>query len=138
MKICIFTPKFSYSAYIKRGIKEYTKRLSRYCQLTQVEYNSMEQLQALVLEKYFIISISSNFQTITSETFAHNLDQLGINGQSKIALCLLEGKDSYSMKENSNNFALSKMSLSQDISLLMLYEQLYRSYRITLGEPYHK
>lgn len=167
MKLVIFTPKSTYSGYIKSGIKEYAKRLSRYCQISHTDYSTIEELQTLVADKYFVLTISPVFNTITSEQLASSIDKIGIDGYSSIALCLLDSahsfksydsthsKDSIQLYNSTNSirshsttgesadsistyFALSKMALSQESALLLLYEQLYRSYRIIYGEPYHK
>lgn len=159
MKITIYTPKNTQPSFIKAGISEYSKRLSRYCKLKEIEYTSINQLQQKLSERSTIVTIASRFPTITSETLAQTIDQIGISGVSSISFCLLteEGltewnaslysKDSIdthtidAIKDSASYltaFALSNMILSLDVSLLLLYEQIYRSYRILSGEPYHK
>lgn len=159
MKITIFTPKHTQLSFIKSGIKEYTKRLSRYCQLKEVEYTSIAQLQQKISDKSITILVASKYETITSEALAQTIDQIGISGNSSINFCLLTAEGQKEMEQLGSSFlsstadlleitsetpsylttfALSKMNLSPEISLLLLYEQVYRSYRILNGEPYHK
>jgi 23S rRNA (pseudouridine1915-N3)-methyltransferase len=148
MKIVIFTPKSTYPTYIKDALTEYSKRLSRYCQLSHIEYTMLDELTTMIKDSSFIITISTHCSTITSEQLANTIDHIGIVGYSSIALCLIasnpEALSSVVVNSLSSDasiithFSLSKMSLSPESSLLLLYEQLYRSYRIIHGEPYHK
>lgn len=148
MKILLYTPKTTYSGYIKDGIKEYAKRLSRYCQLKHIEYSSVEQLLQKTDDRSVLITLSTTYDTITSEALAQTIRQIGVAGHSSISFCLIQDEDIpiFSLSDRgitripevTTEFALSKMSLSTEMSLLLLYEQIYRGYRIINNEPYHK
>jgi len=155
MKITLLAPKDFIPSYIKEGIHEYTKRLSRYCQLNLLEYTSIHESLQLLDDKCYILWVSEKFDTLTSESLASTIETLGIGGISSIAFCLIDKPIDISADLNADlnvdsnalaeaeprflkQFSLSKMSLSHETALLLMHEQLYRSYRIIHGEPYHK
>ncbi len=111
--------------------KEYEKRLSRYCKISLVTIKSIEELND-VKSKVYKILLNSNGQTLSSEDLAEKINHLGLTGKSDIAFMLV---DECACDEH---LALSKMDLGTGIATTVLYEQIYRAYRIMRNEPYHK
>lgn len=125
MNITINYKKRIKNSYIKSGISEYKKRISRFC---KIEINDRYK----VSEKTFIIKISKKAEPISSEEFAKNIDSIFISGKSNIIFV-------FNGYENSNfSLNLFNIDIEDEILILLLYEQIYRSLKINNNETYHK
>ena len=77
---------------------------------------------------------------ITSEEFASFISNCGVTGNSNIvfiiggSLGLSEGV----IKRANYKLCFSKMTFPHQLFRVMLLEQVYRGFRITNNEPYHK
>lgn len=159
MKISIVTVGKIKEKFLKDAIAEYSKRLGKYCKLEIIEVadektpdNASEVVEDLirakegerilkqVKEDSFVITLEINGKQLTSEELAHKIDSLGIQGQSHLTFIIGGsiglGKDVLAR----SNYALSfsKMTFPHQLMRVILLEQIYRSYRIIHGEPYHK
>jgi 23S rRNA (pseudouridine1915-N3)-methyltransferase len=115
------------------GIKEYEKRLSRYCKIKLQHFKNEEQLLRKLSDKTYKILVSVKGRTVTSEELAEKINQLGITGKSDVTIII--GADNLSHDEV---LAISPMEMDLGIKTLIMFEQIYRSYRILNNEPYHK
>ena len=141
--------------YIKLGIEEFSKRLSRYCKLTMVEVppdNASEREMELIKDKegkqilnkikdnMYVIAMDLQGDMKTSEQFAKQLSQLALSGDSNVAF-IIGGSLGLSdeVKKRANyKLCFSKMTFPHQLFKLILLEQVYRAYRINNNEPYHK
>lgn len=131
LSIMIVAPKTVIPSYYESASKEYIKRLKRYCTLSLQSYDETVSLSNL-LSGYYTIQVSLKGLPKDSIEFSQHLQNLSLNGSSKIAFLLdiaFSGDDS---------LRLSSLSLSPDLSFVCMLEQLYRAFRIWYGEPYHK
>ena len=100
--------------YIKLGIEEFSKRLSRYCKLTMVEVpdektpdNASEREMELIKDKegkqilnkikdnMYVIAMDLQGDMKTSEQFAKQLSQLALSGDSNVAFIIGGSLGSY-------------------------------------------
>ncbi len=145
--------------YLKLGIEEFAKRLTRYCKLTMVEVpdektpdgaseREMEIIKnkegQLILNKIkdnmYVIALDLAGDMKTSEQFARQLSQLAVSGDSNVAFVIggsLGLSDDVKRRAN-NRLCFSKMTFPHQLFKVMLLEQIYRAYRINNNEPYHK
>ena len=119
------------------AIAEYSKRLSAYCTIRLV-CKPIKALEPFLIKQNFsdhtcCYQVLPGTDTYTSEDFAGNLDQLGIHGTSSVYFFI-----GYPVCISMSPIHLSSMELSTGLSGVVLYEQLYRSYRILNPQPYHK
>lgn len=159
MKITILAVGKIKEKYFVDAIKEYSKRLSRYCKLEIIEVadektpeNASEREEALIrnregerLRKYikegaYVISMAIQGKQYSSEEFSAKLDRLGIQGESHIIFIIggSIGIDEGILKESKECISFSKMTFPHQMMRVILLEQIYRGYRIMRGEPYHK
>lgn len=145
--------------YIKLGIEEFSKRLSRYCKLTMTEVadekipEGVKELEIeriknkeghLILNKVkenmYVIAMDLQGEMKTSEQFAQQLSQLALRGDSNIAFIIggSLGLSNEVKKRANYRLSISKMTFPHQLFILILLEQLYRTYRINNNEPYHK
>lgn len=68
------------------------------------------------------------------------IDKLGIGGTSHIAFIIggSLGLDQRVLKQSDMLLSFSDMTFPHQLMRVILLEQVYRSYRIINGEPYHK
>ena len=145
--------------YIQDGIKEFSKRLSRYCNLDIIEINDEkapenlsqkemeivkskegEKILSKILQNAYVISLVIEGKQLTSEGLAETMENLMITGTNDI--CFIIGGSLGLSQEviNRSDYKLSfsKMTFPHQLMRLILLEQVYRGFRIMKGEPYHK
>ena len=68
------------------------------------------------------------------------INQLGIDGKSHIQFVIggSLGLHSSILKRANYSLSFSDMTFPHQLMRVILLEQIYRSYRIIEGEPYHK
>lgn len=159
MKITIITVGKLKEKYLKDAIAEYSKRLSKYCKLEIVEVadektpenasevvedairsKEAERILKYVKEDAFVITLEIAGKQLTSEEFADKIGQLGVRGISHIIFVIGGsiglGKEVLAKSDFALSF--SKMTFPHQLMRVILLEQVYRSFRIISGEPYHK
>ncbi|MGN0421621.1 MAG: 23S rRNA (pseudouridine(1915)-N(3))-methyltransferase RlmH [Lachnospiraceae bacterium] len=159
MKITLITVGKIKEKYLKDAIAEYSKRLSRYCKLEIIEVTDektpdhasesvedairskeAERIQKYIKEDAYIITLEIGGKQLTSEELAEKIDKLGIQGVSHIIFIIGGsiglGREVLSRSDYALSF--SKMTFPHQLMRVILLEQIYRSYRIINGEPYHK
>ncbi len=159
MKITIVTVGKIKEKYLKDAIEEYSKRLSKYCKLeifevadektpenaSEVVEDGIRAKEAERILKYikddaFVITLEIQGKQLSSEELAEKIEKLGVQGTSHI-LFVIGGSIGLGKEVLArSNYALSfsKMTFPHQMMRVILLEQVYRSYRIMNGEPYHK
>lgn len=145
--------------YFRDAIAEYQKRLSRYCKLQIIEVadektkeNASEAENDLIRKKEgerilkhikdsdYCISLEIDGKMLTSEGLSKEIDHLGLAGKSSLVFVIggSIGLDTAVLKRSDYALSFSKMTFPHQLMRVILLEQIYRSYRIMRGEPYHK
>lgn len=145
--------------YFRDAIAEYQKRLSRYCKLQIIEVadektkeNASEAENDLIRKKEgerllkhikdndYCISLEIDGKMLTSEGLSREIDRLGLAGKSSLVFVIggSIGLDTAVLKRSDYALSFSKMTFPHQLMRVILLEQIYRSYRIMRGEPYHK
>lgn len=159
MKITLITVGKIKEKYLKDAIAEYSKRLSRYCKLEIIEVadektpdQSSEAVDNAIRDKegerilkhirddMFVITLEIAGKMLTSEELAEKMENLGIQGNSNIVLVIggSIGLGREVLKRSDYALSFSKMTFPHQLMRVILLEQVYRSFRIINGEPYHK
>ena len=159
MKITLLTVGKIKEKYLKDAIAEYSKRLSKYCKLEIIEVadektpdNASEIVENVIRDKEgerllkyvkddaFVITLEIKGKMMTSEELAEKIDTLGIRGVSHIMFIIggSIGLGEDVIKRSDFALSFSKMTFPHQLMRVILLEQIYRSYRIISGEPYHK
>ena len=145
--------------YLKMGIDEYAKRLSSYAKIDFVEVpdekapeqlsdaemelvkkKEGERILAKINDGTYVIALALDGKMKTSEQMAADLDALMTYGKSKVAFIIggSLGLHDDVLKRADEKLCFGKMTLPHQLMKLVLVEQIYRSFRIIKGEPYHK
>ena len=159
MKITVLCVGKVKEKFFTDAIKEYSKRLSRYCKLEIVEVadektpdgaselvvSQIKEKEAERMEKYlpdsaYVIALAIEGKKLTSEKLAEKIDTLGITGTSHLVFLIggSLGMSDRLLKRADYLLSFSDMTFPHQLMRVILLEQIYRSYRIIHGEPYHK
>lgn len=159
MKITIITVGKIKEKYLKDAIAEYSKRLSKYCKLDIIEVadektpdNASEVVENVIRSKEaerilkyikddaYIITLEINGKQLSSEELSDKIDKLGVQGTSHIIFIIggSIGLGKEVLEKSDFALSFSKMTFPHQLMRVILLEQVYRSYRIINGEPYHK
>ncbi|MER2226906.1 MAG: 23S rRNA (pseudouridine(1915)-N(3))-methyltransferase RlmH [Carnobacterium sp.] len=159
MNIKIITVGKLKEKYLKMGIAEYAKRLGGYCKLelievsdekapeklseaemVQVKEKEGERILAKIPDQAFVFALAIEGKQRTSEEFAKEIEQLGVQGKSTIVFVIggSLGLSDAVMKRSNTPISFGKMTLPHQLMRLVLIEQIYRGFKIVRNEPYHK
>ena len=159
MKITIIAVGKVKEKFYRDAIDEFTKRLSKYCRLEIVEVpdektpdtaSSAEELKikakegdrilASIRDDMYVIALAIEGKQLSSVELADKINQLGISGKSSIAFVIggSLGLDGRVLARADYKLSFSPMTFPHQLMRVILLEQIYRSYRIISGEPYHK
>lgn len=159
MKITLLTVGKIKEKFYQDAISEYSKRLSRYCKLNiievpdektpdkasetveeQIKEKEAQRILAKLSEDAYTIVLAIDGKNPDSVQLAEKIQSLGVNGVSHIQFIIggsLGLHDSV-MKKADFKLSFSRMTFPHQLMRVILLEQIYRSYRIICGEPYHK
>lgn len=159
MKITLITVGKIKEKYLEQAIAEYSKRLSRYCKLEiiqvadektpdgasplveeQIKEKEGQRILSHIKDGMYVIALAIQGNMLTSEELAQKMDTLGISGVSHAAFVIggSLGLSEQVLKRVDYQLSFSKMTFPHQLMRVILLEQIYRSYRIISGAPYHK
>ena len=97
---------------------------------------SMSQTQRMDASQMQVLEIV----TIPLEELAEKIEKLGVQGISHIVFIIggSIGLGEEVLQKSDYALSFSKMTFPHQLMRVILLEQIYRSYRIMSGEPYHK
>ena len=140
-------------------INEYTKRLSRYANLSIIEVadektpdnasevveegikkKEGERLFSAIKDNAFVIALAIEGKNLSSTELAEKIDSLGIGGVSHIQFVIggSLGLSPEVLGRADMKLSFGRMTFPHQLMRVILLEQIYRSYRIINHEPYHK
>ncbi len=159
MKISIICVGKIKEKFYRMALDEYSKRLSRYCKLEILEVadektpdNASDHEVELIKDKEgerilknirrdaTVIALAIDGKMLSSEQLADKIRQLGVMGESHIQFIIggSLGLSDRVLEAADMPLSFSKMTFPHQLMRVILLEQVYRSYRIIQGEPYHK
>ncbi|MGX7073155.1 23S rRNA (pseudouridine(1915)-N(3))-methyltransferase RlmH [Falseniella ignava] len=159
MKIKIVTVGKLKEKYLKDGIAEYSKRISRFATLEMIELADEKtpdrasdsenqkilqtegnRILSKVGDRDFVIVLAIEGKTFSSEEFSKQLEKASINGFSTLTFIIGGSLGLTSAVKNRANLSVSfgQLTLPHQLMRLVLVEQIYRAFTIQQGSPYHK
>ncbi|UDM32155.1 23S rRNA (pseudouridine(1915)-N(3))-methyltransferase RlmH [Lentilactobacillus laojiaonis] len=145
--------------YLKKGIEEYAKRLSRFCkfeivevpdekapeslsehQMEDVMKREGERILAKIKDKEYVYALAILGKERSSEEFAKEIDNLVTYGKSDITFVIggSLGMSQDVLKRADTQISFGRFTLPHQLMRLVLTEQIYRAFMINEGSPYHK
>ena len=151
MKIKLVTVGKLKEKYLKDGIAEYVKRLGRFTKFEIPDKASHLENQQIIdkegnrilskmNDKEFVIVLAIEGQQFPSEEFSKRLSDVTVRGFSDITFVIGGSLGlSTAVKKRANLLmSFGKLTLPHQLMRLVLVEQIYRSFMIQQGSPYHK
>ena len=159
MKITIISVGKIKEKFFDDAIKEYSKRLSKYCKLNFIEVkdektkeNASTTEEDLVKEtegKRILDKLSSSSKVIAlaiegdefdSVELAKEIESMRVTGTSDLTFIIggSLGLHKSVLDRADLLLSFSKMTFPHQLMKVILLEQIYRSFRIINNEPYHK
>ncbi|MEE1102382.1 MAG: 23S rRNA (pseudouridine(1915)-N(3))-methyltransferase RlmH [Agathobacter sp.] len=159
MKITILCVGKVKEKFYQDAIKEFQKRMSRYCKLDIVEVadektqeqssdleiqiikdKEGERLLKHIKEDAYIICLAIDGKQLDSVELSEKMNQLFVTGNSHICFVIggSLGISDNVLKRANYKLSFSKMTFPHQLMRVILLEQIYRSFRIMNNEPYHK
>ena len=159
MKITILAVGRLKEKYFLDAVGEYRKRLGRYAkiEITEVEDEAVpehasakeeeriklregERLFSRIPDGAYVIALAIDGQAPDSVELSKKISRLGLEGKSH--LCFLIGGSlglsGQILERADEKMSFSRLTFPHQLMRVILLEQLYRSFRIARGEPYHK
>ena len=138
--------------FCKKAIAEYEKRLSRYCKISCKFIKKEKEWESLFVKdtgmKKFIVQPGK--AELTSEKLSEQIKNWEGSGIKGIMFLVPEWSEEI-LADNQTKMAsktkqpimiesliLSDFTMSSNMTGMVLYEQIYRGYRILNNHPYHK
>jgi len=159
MKITVICVGKIKEKFYRDAIAEYEKRLLKYCKLEIIEVqdektpdHAGEALKEQIMEKEasrilkhikedaFVYSLEIKGTQPDSVELSNQISALALQGQSHIQFIIGGSLGLHKSVSDAADKAISfsKMTFPHQLMRVILLEQIYRSYRIIMGEPYHK
>ena len=144
--------------YLKDAINEYSKRLSKYCKLNiielpdekipdklneslsnEIKIKESNSILNHIKKDSYIICLDLTGKEFTSEEFSKNIENLSLQ-TSNITFVIggSLGLSSDIFKKAHQKICFSKMTFPHQLIRVFLLEQLFRAFKISNGETYHR
>jgi len=141
-------------SFIQEGLAFYQKRLQPFLHLTlksvreekeagglaaaAIKVREGERLQAQIPPRANVIALTPQGREFTSEEFAAWLTRRELDSRPLTFLIGGHlGLDPGTLAAAAERLALARLTLTHELSRLVLLEQLYRAMTIKTGHPYH-
>lgn len=145
--------------YLKDGLAEYLKRLSAYSKVEILEVDDertkenaslaeeelvrkkeMERIVKHIKPESYVLALDVKGKMLSSEHLSEHLDKLALQGKSDLTLLIggSLGLHKELLEKADFRLSFSSMTFPHQLMRLILLEQLYRCFKISRGEPYHK
>ena len=155
MKITLLTIGKTEDSYIKEGIEKYLKRLKHYISFKIVELPELKNTKSLTIDQQKareaelinknilntdqLILLDEKGKELSSVQFSGFLNKKMLGSVQHLVFIVggPYGFDPSIQNLADDKISLSKMTFSHQMVRLFFVEQLYRSFTILKGEPYH-
>jgi len=144
--------------YLKDAIAEYSKRLSKYCNLKIIELQD-EKLPTKLYESNmlevkekeckkiienikkdsYVICLDLTGKEFSSEEFSRKIEDISVKGNSTITFIIggTLGMTEELLKMSNEKICFSKMTFPHQLIRVFLLEQIFRAFKISKNETYH-
>jgi 23S rRNA (pseudouridine1915-N3)-methyltransferase len=145
--------------YMRQGIDDFKKRISRYSKLDivevadekipnnasksdeiQVKESEGEKIFGKIKKDSYVIALDISGKTYSSEKMAGKINKLALEGKSDITFIIggSLGLSNKVLDRADEGMSFGKMTFPHQLMRLILLEQIFRSFKIIKGETYHK
>ncbi len=144
--------------YLKEAIQEYTKRLSRYCKLdilelpdekipdklndtlsNEIKTKECNNILNHIKKDSYVIALDLSGKMLSSEDFSEQIDKISMES-SHITFVIggSLGLTNEFLNSCQQKLCFSKMTFPHQLIRVFLLEQIFRAFKISNGETYHR
>lgn len=144
--------------YLKDGMDEYIKRLSKFTKLEMIELKDIpvpdkaslseeneikkeegKEILSRIKDDY-VIALDLKGEMLDSVSFSKKIEEINTSGKSKITFVIggSLGLSKEVIDRSNYQLSFSPMTFTHQLFKLILLEQIYRAYKILNNETYHK
>ena len=144
--------------YLKDAIDEYSKRLSKYCNLNVIEVadekvpeklsdtiiknikdQEANKMLSYLKKSTYCISLDLKGKQLTSEEFSKRIEEIS-NVSSSITFVIggTLGIGEEVLRASKEKICFSKMTFPHQLIRVFLLEQIFRAFKISNNETYHR
>ena len=145
--------------FYRDAVLEYVKRLSRYVKIEitecadekthdnasallcdQIKFREGERILGRIKDNDYVVALAIDGKMYSSEKLSEHLDKLMLEGKSTIVFVIggSLGLSEAVLARANEKLSFSALTFPHQLMRVILLEQVYRSFRIIKGEPYHK
>lgn len=145
-------------SYLKEAVLEYSKRLSKYCNLnitelsdeklpnklnpsiiSDIKAKECNHIMEQIKKDSFVFCLDLTGKQFGSEDFSKKLDNIALNLNSSITFVIggTLGLNEQVLALAHEKISFSKMTFPHQLIRVFLLEQLFRAFKISKGETYH-
>ena len=146
MKITLLVVGKLKEKFLVAGVAEYLKRLRKFATVEVKEISECRtvdeectKLLSLVPQNSWLCVLDVAGTELTSEEFAAKISALNLSGVSNLTFAIggAFGLGDELKRAADFRLSLSQMTLTHQMTRLVLVEQIYRAFKINRHEPYH-
>ncbi len=154
MKLTVVAVGKIREAWVRDGIEEFAKRLSRFCTVSVVEVDDApesltvdkaraaegKRMLARIRADAFVVALDPAGAACDSPGFAKKLEGWMEKGGAETVFLIggSNGLADEALARADERVSLSWMTFTHAMARLILLEQCYRAFKIRAGEKYHK
>ena len=145
--------------YLQEAISEYSKRLSKYCVfnitelsdekvpdnlndsiIKNIKEKEAEKIISRIDKNSYIMTLDLKGRQFTSEEFSKKIEDISLNSSSNITFIIggTLGLSESILKRSNELICFSKMTFPHQLIRVFLVEQLFRAFKISNNETYHR
>lgn len=144
--------------YLKDAINEYSKRLSKFCNLkitelsdeklpskindsiiAEIKNKECDKIIDVIKKDSYIICLDLKGKEYSSEDFSRKIEDIALNFNSSITFIIggTLGLNEKILSLANEKICFSKMTFPHQLIRVFLLEQLFRAFKISNNETYH-
>jgi 23S rRNA (pseudouridine1915-N3)-methyltransferase len=144
--------------YLKDAINEYSKRLSKFCNLkitelqdeklptkingsiiNEIKNKECDKIIDAIKKDSYVICLDLKGKEYSSEDFSRKIENIALNFNSSITFIIggTLGLNEKVLSLASEKICFSKMTFPHQLIRVFLLEQLFRAFKISNNETYH-
>ena len=145
--------------YLQDALAEYSKRLSKYCNLNiielpdeklpnnlndslikQIKSKESNNILSHIEKGSYVLALDLKGKQYSSEEFSQKFTNISLNSSSNITFVIggTLGLDENVLKNSNELICFSKMTFPHQLIRIFLLEQIFRAFKISNNETYHR
>lgn len=145
--------------YLQDALAEYSKRLSKYCNLNiielqdeklpnnlndslikQIKSKESNNILSHIEKGSYVLALDLKGKQYSSEEFSQKITNISLNSSSNITFVIggTLGLDENVLNNSNELICFSKMTFPHQLIRIFLLEQIFRAFKISNNETYHR